>query len=74
MGELAIHHPLIHLYLITLGALCVVHIYGFIHQAHATDILSATQSSETVPGTKTQAEQTSAANSTNGREFHDVTP
>ena len=74
MGQLVIHHPLIHLYLITLGALCVVHIYSFLHQAPATDILSPTQSSETAQGAETQAEQTSAVNSTNGREFHDVTP
>ena len=33
MGQLVIHDPFVHLYLMCLVALCIVHIYGFLHQA-----------------------------------------
>ena len=42
VGELVIHHPLVHLYLMCFAALFIVHIYGFLHRAPEADDHSTT--------------------------------
>jgi len=86
MGQLLIHDPFVHLYLICLGALCTVHIYGFWHQAQTAENHSPTPSNGAGQRTEIQAEsipedvrfegmndRMSAENSINRRDFHDVT-